>query len=173
MTITEPLGASMTEAILNASMALGIQNFAKVWYYMELTFHGYNEDGSINETPLDGMNLANGGRWVYIIDITNMEVHMDEGGATYRLSCVPYTMHAFDDDQVGRLPDMLNVTGGTIKEFCDDFASKLTKSWSDRYVGEIYKIKINIKPVQDDNRDPQPFFGGGRQQGAYGQPAAR
>lgn len=157
MTIVEPLSASMMEAILNASMSLGIQNFAKVWYYVELTFHGYNEDGSINESPLKDMNLINGGRWVYQVSISNIAVHMDEGGATYHLTCIPYPMTAFEDDTCGRIPDTINVSGETIKDFCDDLSKKLTQSWSDRYLGEVYKFNFDIKEIKDDPRDPGTF----------------
>lgn len=156
MTIVEPMSASMMEAILNASMSLGIQNFAKVWYYVELSFHGYNEDGSINESPLKDMNLINGGRWVYQVAISNIAVHMDEGGATYHLTCVPYSMLAFEDDTCGRVPDVINVSGGTIKEFCDDLGKKLTQSWTDRYVGEIYKFNFVIKEINDDTEKRNP-----------------
>jgi hypothetical protein len=154
--IVEPLGSSMTEAIMNASIELGIQNFAKMWYFLELSFIAYNEDGSINQSPLEEMGLANGGRWIYQISITDMNVTMDEGGASYKLTCVPYSMLAFDDDTAGRVPDLIRVGGGTIKEFCDNFAEQLTKKWTDRYLGEIYKFKIEFKPISD-GPDPTNF----------------
>ncbi len=148
MKITEPVGTSFREAILTASMELGIRNFAKVWYYIELSFIAYNEDGTINYSPLDGMNLPNGGRWMYQVAINNMEIHMDDTGSVYTLSCTPYSMHAFDDDTCGRVPEVIRVGGGTIKEFCDNFANELTQKWTDRYLGEIYKFKINIQPFE-------------------------
>lgn len=154
--ITEPMGSSMVEAIMNASIELGVQNFAKMWYFLELTFIGYNEDGSENLSPLEEMGLANGGRWIWQIAITDMNVQMDEGGASYKLTCVPYSMMAFDDDTAGRVPDVMRVGGGTIKEFCDNFANELTKKWSDRYLGEIYKFKIEFKPITD-GPDPSGF----------------
>lgn len=154
--IVEPLGSSMTEAIMNASIELGVQNFAKMWYFLELNFIAYNDDGSINYTPLEDMGLANGGRWIYQIAITDMNVQMDEGGAHYRLTCVPYSMLAFDDETAGRVPDIIRVGGGTIKEFCDNFANELTKKWSDRYLGEVYKFKIEFKPISD-GPDPSNY----------------
>lgn len=146
--ITEPVGSSFREAILTAGMDLGIQNFAKVWYYLELSFIAYNEDGSINPAPLEPLNLPNGGRWIYQIAINNMEIHMDESESTYKLACTPYSMHAFDDDTCGRVPEGIKVGGGTIKEFCDNFAEELTQKWTDRYLGEVYKFKINIQPFE-------------------------
>ena len=149
--ITEPGGSSMMEAILNASMAMGIQNFAKTWYFLELSFTGYNEDGSYAYNPFSqtsGTVLPNGGRWVWVITINDMDVHMDEGGSTYTLSCVPFDMIAFDDNTCGRVPDAIQCSGSTIKEFLDDFCTKLQASWAKRYLGEIYKFSINIR---DDN----------------------
>jgi hypothetical protein len=159
ISIIEPLGSSFNEAIVSAGISLGIQNFQKVWYYLELNFIGYNEDGSINQSPLSGLNLDNGGRWIYQLTINNMNVKMDETGSTYGLECTPYSMLAFDDETAGRVPDKINVSGKTIREFCNNFADALTKSYTKRYLGEIYKFKINILPITDDaqNRDPGTF----------------
>jgi len=155
--LTEPLGSSLVESMMNAGIQLGIQNFGKVWYYLELTFLGYNEDGTINTDPLAGMDLKNGGHWVWQVAIANMEVNMNENGANYKLTCRPYSSLAFEDETCGRVPDVLSVSGGTIQSFCDDFADKLTQTWKERYLGEIYKFKIKVLPLQDDTRDAGAF----------------
>jgi len=74
---------------------------------------------------------------------------MDEGGATYQMKCVPYPMHAFEDDTCGRVPDAMSVGGKTIQEFCDNFAEALTKKWKERYLAEIYTFKVKIQPIAD------------------------
>lgn len=147
MTIVEPLGSSLMESILSASIALDIQNFSKMWYFLELNFVGYNEQGVVVTNPVEKMKLRNNGKWIYKVAITNMEVHMDEGGATYNLSMIPYNMLGFDEAQCGCVPDDINVSGATIREFCDDLQNKLTMAWSDRYLGEIYKFKFEIHPI--------------------------
>ena len=155
--ITEPLGASMLEAILLSAKALGVSNYNKMWYYMELTFRGYNEDGSINLNPLAALNLKNGGRWIFQIALTNVEMHMSEAGATYQLTAVPYGMTAFEDASWGRTPDTLQASGGTIQAFLDDFAKNLTDVWSARYEGELVTFKFQIKPVSDSPKNPGSF----------------
>jgi hypothetical protein len=151
MTIVEPLGTSLVEQIMIAGQSLGISNFAKFWYYVELSFLGYDENGAIVSDPLNDMALSNGGRWIYQIAINDLKMHADEGGATYILSMVPYPQTGFADDGAGYVPDNISVTGRTVQGFLDSFATELTRAWSQRYAGEIYKIKIVAKAVQNDN----------------------
>jgi len=158
MTIVEPLGTSLMESILSAAISLDVQNFLKMWYFIELTFTGYDEHGNVIPNAVaESMRLQNGGRWVYRVKITNMEMHMDEGGATYNIDMIPQAMEGFDDGQCGCVPDTINVSGGTIKEFCDNLATNLTKAWSDRYAGELYKFNFQIHPIKDVNKDPNTF----------------
>lgn len=147
MTIVEPLGSSLLESMVTAASSLVVQNFSKMWYFLELSFMGYDESGEIINNALDTLKLQNKGKWIYKVSITNMEVHMDEGGATYNLSMIPYNMTAFDEGQCGCVPDNINVSGETIKEFCDDLAEKITKAWKDRYLDEIYKFNFKIHPI--------------------------
>lgn len=156
LTIIEPLGTSLMEAILSSAMALGVSNYNKMWYYLELTFRAYNDDGSINASPLDGMNLPNGGRWIYQITFTEVNMAMSEAGTVWTISCVPFGMTGFEDNTSGRTPDMMTAKGKTIQDFCNDFATNLTKKWTDRYLGEIYKFNIVIKDIQDANGLPNP-----------------
>ena len=157
ITIHEPLGASLIESLVSIGMDLTIWNFQKIWYYLDLQFISYNEDGSINTDPLADMNLPNKGRWLYQIQFTNIAFHMDEGGTTYTIDCMPFTMST--QSTLGAVPDAIRVTGSTIKEFCDNFAQALTDSWKIRTSGEIYTFKINIMPVTGDDlkRDPGSF----------------
>lgn len=157
MTIVEPLGSSLMETMLSAAIALDIQNFSKMWYFLELNFMGYDQNGNPIHNPVDKMKLKNNGKWIYKVAITNMEVHMDEGGSTYNLSMIPYNMSAFDEGQCGCVPDNINVSGGTIKEFCDDLAAKMTKAWEDRYLGQIYKFNFKIHPIEGITQHPNNY----------------
>lgn len=154
LTITEPLGTSLIESIFTSGNALGIRNFAKMWYYLELSFIAYNEDGSINTSPLANnkdFTLINNGRWVDQITIKNMDITIDENGSTYKLECIPFTNLAFATGEAGDTPDLLSVSGNTIGEFCTELAKALNKAWSDRYLGEIYKFDFVIHDIPNLN----------------------
>ncbi|CAM6053900.1 unnamed protein product [Sphagnum tenellum] len=155
--ITEPLGSNLIEAIVTSSASLGIQNFTKMWYYMDLTFQGYDENGDIDEAPLEDMNLDNGGRWVYPISITNIDMRLDESGAHYVITACPLNMVALDTTSLGSVPDMLNVSGGTISDFMNDFCKKLQASYKTRYLAEIYKFNVVIDPVDGTTLNPANF----------------
>ncbi len=152
--ITEPLGVSLIEAMLTSAIDLDVQNYNKFWYFLELTFNGYNDDGSINYNPCETLGLANGGRWIYQIAITNIKTSMSEAGAVHTMTCMPYSMEGFSDETVGRVPDNIAATGATMQEFCDDLAIKLTETWSERYAGEIFKFNIKLRKVNgQDGKD--------------------
>ncbi len=157
ITITEPLGTSLLEAMMDASMALGVNNFTKMWYYLELTFLAYNDDGSVNTSPIGALNLPNGGRWVYQINITKNSVHMSESGCVYTLDCKFTGLTGFEDNTNGKTPDNITCSGTTIQEYLNNFATSLNKKWSDRYLGPIVTFNFNVMPIQDDSRNPATF----------------
>lgn len=155
--LVEPMGSSFLESMITAGMSLGVQNFSKFWYFLELTFRGYDEEGNIVASPLEPMNLTNGGRFIWCISINEVNFRLDEGKAEYTLSCTPYTSTAFSEDGTGMTPENLKVSGGTVKDFCDDLAKKMTEAWKRRYAGEIYTIKIVHRGIKDCKDDVGSF----------------
>jgi hypothetical protein len=156
MEVNEPKGSSFTEVLSNAAERLRISNYRLFWYYLELTFISYNDDGSINESPLEDLNLPNGGRWIWQIDINKLDARVDESGSNYTLSCRPHSMTAFNDNFLGT-PDNLTVEGSTIGDLFADMSKKLTQAYTRRYAGEIYKFKIVNRGIEGKDIDMNTF----------------
>lgn len=157
--INEPNGSSFIETIARSAQKLGISNYQNFWYFLELTFQGYTEDGEIVNNALGEANLPSGGRWIYQINITNCEVKMNEMGSSYDLTCRPMTLNAFEDTMVGAVPDNINVSGATIGEFMKNFADELTKKYDERYAGRIFNFAFKNRPLEGSNAniDPNSF----------------
>jgi hypothetical protein len=157
--ITEPVGSSLLESMIISAQDLNVQNYMKFWYFLELTFIGYNENGDVNYNPCEKMDLDNGGRWIYQISISNIKTNIDVAGARHILTCMPYDMEGFNDETCGRIPEKLNIGGNTVKTFLDDLAAKLTRAWDEMYAGEIYKFKIKARSIvtSDKEYDPNNF----------------
>lgn len=159
MTINEPNGSSFIETVAKSAQKLAIANYQNFWYFLELTFQGYTEEGEIVNNAMAGANLPSGGRWIYQINITNVEVKMNEMGATYDLTCRPMTMNAFEDTMVGSVPDNMKVYGHTIGEFLTNFGSELTRVYDERYAGRIFNFNFKSRPItgSDTAIDPTTF----------------
>lgn len=157
--ITEPNGSSFVESIAKSARKLGISNYQQFWYYMEISFGGYDAEGNLLTNALAGTSLASGGRWIYQIKIINCEVKMDEVGATYVLTCQPSALDAFEDTMVGSVPDNLKVTGSTIGEFLENFGTELTKAYDARYLGRLFNFKFQARNLAGNNSaiDPSTF----------------
>ena len=163
--ITEPLGTSLVETMRNAAVDLKIRNMDKAPYFLELTFVGYDESGNIvgqvedqttqtKSERLLSQDFDNGGRWIYQIKISDIETELTSSGSTYTLTALPYSEFAFDHT-MGCLPAGLNISGNTVQEFLDNFATELNKSWQKYYLNDpanpVYDFKFKVQTVGETN----------------------
>ncbi len=159
ITINEPNGSSFIETVAHSAAKLAIANYQNFWYFLELSFHGYTDEGEVVENAMANANLPSGGRWIYQINITNVEVKMNEMGATYDLTCRPMTLNAFEDTMAGAVPDNMSVYGSTVGEFMTNFGLELTKKYDERYGGKIFNFAFKNRPLAGSNSsiDPNAF----------------
>lgn len=126
MKITEPNGAVFLDALRNSALQLGVQNYQKTFYYLELTFKGYDEDGNIVLKPFP--NMPNGGKWLWTVIITDIQVGMSAGGGTYTLSLTPMS----DSLTVGRfnvIPISAQISGSTVGEYMTNLCKTLNQHY--------------------------------------------
>lgn len=148
MKITEPNGAIFLDALRNSALKLGVQNYQKTFFYLELTFKGYDEDGSINLQPF--ADMPNGGRWLWTVVISDIQVNMSAGGGTYTLTMLPLA----DSLSAGRynvIPTTVTVSGTTVgdymKTLCDELNTHYTTVMSDANI-ITYDYKFhNVRDV--------------------------
>lgn len=129
MKINEPNGVQFLDALKQACVDAGVINYMDFFYYLELTFKGYNKDGSINLSPF--ADLPNGGRWLWTVKINNIDVNLGTGGGTYKLSMLNKDAGAMESDY-GIAIDTIQARGDTMKEFFDDLAVSLNEAWATR-----------------------------------------
>lgn len=118
MTITEPYGLSLIDRLYTLTQNMGIANHVQCKYFIELTFTGYNEDGSIADTEF---------LHVYRVTIIEIDANSTEGGTTYELD------GQFDDS--GAFSNQLSMAKGQVKieevstmgEFFDKLAAELNQ----------------------------------------------
>ncbi len=149
--ISEPLGVSFLDALAGAATLLKVKNLLKCPYYLELSFTGYNIDGSYAGRPLNILrNFKNGGYWLYQISITNIDTSVNEGGTVYTLTCTSLNALDLTENKASfqQIEQTLTVSGNTVKEIYEDFRNKVNKSWLDNFGGTVAKPLAYFEPIQ-------------------------
>lgn len=89
LSLKEPFGASLLDQISNAAKFLGVKNFAKVPFFLEVSFKGRKAG--------DGQNQAAGSRgeladlvWTWPIILTKMSLDVNTGGTVYQIQAAIY-----------------------------------------------------------------------------------
>lgn len=95
ITIKEPFDSRLYNDIYAASLTLGIENYHKCPYFLELTFIGNDRNTGVPVTIGDN-------KWVWPIIILSVKSEINAAGTTYVLECVYYNDLA-SSDQVSTL----------------------------------------------------------------------
>lgn len=145
MTLVEPLGVSFLDMLREAAIALETTDAGRCFYILELTFKAYDEQGNAlvggssqvgPVGPASGWNpvagYPNGGRWIWLIQFTNVETKLDSGGSTYTIKAIPYEQQIFDETRYLRMPESAEIAAPTVGSFLREFAEHLNQSWRNR-----------------------------------------
>lgn len=102
--ITEPSGASLLDKLYYTSLDLGIGNWAKSPYYLELSFRARDPDSSIPAglgTSANPGGWVNGKlsqlRWVWPIAVTSTKANITKVGTVYDFAAAYYGDFAFSN----------------------------------------------------------------------------
>lgn len=127
MSIVEPNGVAFLDALKKSALQMRVRDVTKCWYYIELTFKGYS-NGLAQSNLLTADQLPNGGRWIWQVQITDIDTKLGTGGGEYKITMVPYCDTSLEAE--ARLtPDMMIAEGNDIGEFFDDLTKQLNESW--------------------------------------------
>lgn len=152
--VVEPNGVQFLDSLVQATKEVEIQNYADFYYYLELTFTGYETDGSINTSPF--AELPNGGRWIWAIHIADLEVNLGTGGGQYRVRAIPIDQRGLSpNSEYGQLLDATMIRAETIGEFFKELGEKLNRSWMNRLQAPTttHKFEFHGMPA---TTDPEP-----------------
>lgn len=147
--IEEPNGVQFLDALKAACTEAGVINYLDFFYYLELTFKGYDRDGNVELTPFS--DLPNGGRWLWTVIIKDIDINLGTGGGQYRLQMLNKDASAMKSDY-GIVIDTIQARGDTVGEMLEDLSSSLNKAWDERLAktGVIqHKFKIHGIPGVD------------------------
>jgi hypothetical protein len=147
-TIKEAYSASLIDNIYLSSLELGISNYMKCPYYLELKFTGRSNDSS---KPIE-QNELSGKTWLYPIIITQIASTVTSSGAEYEVTAAPYHQVA-QTDQYGIIDKALTINAGTIGEAIDEIKDALNQRQEEKYLSSQYKKDTFEFDVDEKIRD--------------------
>lgn len=122
-TLIQPFGADLIDRIFAASIELGIENYAKYPFFLELSFRGRDPDGSL-PLGMDSRELEDL-VWVWPIHILKMDIGINEEGSTYQCEAVIDSNIAYSD-QHGMIDKSVSIEARTFGEFASRLSSDLS-----------------------------------------------
>ena len=129
--LIEPYGLTLINRLLDLSAENGVQNYLVNPYVLQIDFFAYTDDGD-NLSPLPDLTK-------YIpIKFTTMKIKVDNKGATYNVTAIPYNHIAFLQT-VASTPADFEVTAQNLKDFfvsdsdsVEEIKSQANKKQQDR-----------------------------------------
>lgn len=124
--LKQPFGVSVLDYIESSARRLGISNWVKAPFYLELSFRARDPDNgkSIKDGPFSEV------LWVWPILFTNTSIAVTTGGSIYNVNAVhvgdrAYTNEIADLDQVEAIP------ARTVGQFFEELSIRLNKRKND------------------------------------------
>lgn len=158
MSIKEPMGVQLMDYMVRTANELKVKNYSKVFYYLEIYFQGYNEDGTFQTNPCS--SFKNNGHWIYSLVINNIDTTLTEDGAVYNISmlCADEAQIKGDDYT---LPFTIMPSGGTVGEMLNGLAENLNKAYTEMYQTDQYRqyeFKLQTFEYENQTFDPATFM---------------
>lgn len=144
MTVVEAMGVSFLDGLMAAQIASGVQgNFQKNYYFLELRFTGYRQDGSI--VPIITEGLPSRGMWTWKCVITNIDTTLHNGGAIYTLTMRVHHDVALYEPDVLRTLDTYKIPAETVGEFFKTLSGKMSESYKKHNQNDLvsYQFKFH------------------------------
>jgi hypothetical protein len=167
MAINEPVGTSFYEVVRNAAVTLGIADFQNTPYFVELAFKGYDEEGNAIPNVLSNFApemdeggtsplLKNGGRWIYKINLVDVDTSISEGGSQHTLRFTGGSTQGVRagggaDGEV--IPMAMTVSGDTIGEFLTNLKDTLERQFRFMHGGnDLFHFNFRVAQSNDTQK---------------------
>lgn len=151
-------GVSLLDGIRKAAIKLRIKNPQNCPYFLELTFPGYDENGERYGNVLENHpDFPNGGRWIFMVNISMISTNFDTNGTEYSISAVPFSASR-EGDEFTSIQDMMSIKGSTIGEMLDDLGEQLKLNQINRYFVNMREFDFVAHEIPGfEGEDPKTF----------------
>lgn len=138
MTLKEPFGATLLDQISNAAKFLGIKNFAKIPFFLEVSFRGRKSGEGQTQSPETSGELRDL-VWTWPILLTKMAMDVNTGGTVYSLQAAIYGDIAYTNE-VADAQKTISVDAATTAEFFTGLQKQLNLREAEKKLTAKYKV---------------------------------
>ena len=140
--LVEPLGASLFDKLEAGSKKIGVQNWRRCNYQLDLRFVGYEPESSM---PLDNI----GGNWSWIMKFTNIPISVSAAGAKYTITALRLNDYAMEN-HYAIIDSGFSATASTIGDYFGEVKDYLEKQQEGEYGYIRHRYKFQVYPVSQD-----------------------
>jgi len=97
LTLKEPFGATLLDDVSNAAKFLGIKNFAKIPFFLEVSFRGRQTGDDSTQVP-GAIGELQDLVWTWPILLTKMAMDVTTGGTVYSIKAAIYGDLAYTNE---------------------------------------------------------------------------
>lgn len=150
MKLFEPMGFTLFDRLMAAGRDMAIFNIQKAPFYIEVKFHGYDQNGNYIDNV--GSPPLNPKKWLYRVAITDIQSEFTASGSIYELTLVQYndlgTLEAHFS-----LDASFNPNGSTIGEVINKLIETKINSDLAQYGYVRNDYAVIMKPLTTDMAD--------------------
>ncbi|RYD66001.1 MAG: hypothetical protein EOP83_06100, partial [Verrucomicrobiaceae bacterium] len=144
MTVVEAMGVSFLDGLMLAQK--DSKNLQKAYYWLTLFFSGYTEQGAVQYNITQGM--PSNGKWTWKVVITNIDTHLDAGGAVYTLTCnIIHDMGVTQDAEILRTISPYKIYADSVTDFFSQLKKMMEKSNVDAYGTNLTTYEYQFLPA--------------------------
>jgi len=149
LVISEPLGVSFFDMVIQAAAELKIRNFSKFFYYIEISFKGY--EAGVPSANVCTNGFPNRGKWLYQVSVTDVAVDSTSAGSTYTMTLMPYEEDSTFSSDAMVLTDAFMPKGTTIGGVLDELSNMINAANLRDYGFQTKTFDFAIAPVTSNS----------------------
>lgn len=142
--IYEPLGSMLPDLLYQAAVDMKIFNYLKAPWTLDLTLHGYDENGKPKQI---------GEKWSWQLIMIDMQSQITESGTVHTINAMPLAEVALNN-QYCILPVGVQVQGQTVGEILQNLMKSLNDDSKSRYGGPplVLEYAVDQEKYPRDNK---------------------
>lgn len=145
LVVRQPFGATFVDFVAQSAATLGIKNYQKAPYYLELTFRARDPE---TQQPIEDDDITHL-RWIWPITFTSMSIDVNAGGSIYTIEAAVYGDISYSN-QAADLQKTVSVTCSTVGEFFQGLEDQLNSREEDKEVSNQTKPNKYTFYVDED-----------------------
>jgi hypothetical protein len=158
MVVAEPMGIALADSFFLAAQSLGVKNYLKAPYFIQLDFIGTDDNGKVIILPAMpnsqvqrlGIQTSTApipSQWIWRVQVKNIETQLGPGGAVHTITLRPYVEVGLTDYFLNAKTN-ISIDGiNTVGDFLNRVREAITKQFRDNLDQHVIE-EITVQPYR-------------------------